>query len=94
MKKRTLLFVTILISIFSSGDLFAGGKVKVDKALEHAVRQYLYMKGELQGNNQFPKTYDRHMQRMKTSDSKWWCSGFYPGTLCYLYEASNRNNTM
>src|SRR5690606_115750 len=21
-----------------------------------------------------------------TSDSKWWCSGFFPGTLWYLYE--------
>ena len=86
MKKSTLLFVTILISCFSSGDLFAGGKVKVDKALEHAARQYLYMRAELQGSNQFPKTYDKHMQRLKTSNSEWWCSGFYPGTLFYLYE--------
>ena len=40
MKKSTLLFVTILISFFPFGDLFAKGKVKVDKALEHAARQY------------------------------------------------------
>ena len=26
------------------------------------------------------------MQRLKTSNSEWWCSGFYPGTLFYLYE--------
>ena len=86
MKKSTLLFVTILISFFPFGDLFAKGKVKVDKALEHAARQYLYMRSELQGSNQFPKTYDQHMQRLKTSNSEWWCSGFYPGTLFYLYE--------
>lgn len=86
MKKSTLLFVTILISFFPFGDLFAKGKVKVDKALEHAARQYLYMRSELQGSNQFPKTYDKHMQRLKTSNSEWWCSGFYPGTLFYLYE--------
>lgn len=86
MKKSTLLFVTILISFFPFGDLFAKGKVKVDKALEHAARQYLYMRNELQGSNQFPKTYDKHMQRLKTSNSEWWCSGFYPGTLFYLYE--------
>jgi unsaturated chondroitin disaccharide hydrolase len=24
-----------------------------------------------------------------TSDSKWWCSGFYPGVLWYLYEYTN-----
>ena len=69
MKKSTLLFVTILISFFPFGDLFAKGKVKVDKALEHAARQYLYMRSELQGSNQFPKTYDKHMQRLKTSNS-------------------------
>ena len=86
MKKSTLLFVTILISFFPFGDLFAKGKVKVDKALEHAARQYLYMRSELQGSNQFPKTYDKHMQRLKTSNSEWWCSGFYHGTLFYLYE--------
>ena len=86
MKKSTLLFVTILISFFPSGDLFAKGKVKVDKALEQAARQYLYMRSELQGSNQFPKTYDKNMQRLKTSNSEWWCSGFYPGTLFYLYE--------
>lgn len=51
MKKSTLLFVTILISFFPSGDLFAKGKVKVDKALEQAARQYLYMRSELQGSN-------------------------------------------
>ena len=47
MKKSTLLFVTILISFFPFGDLFAKGKVKVDKALEHAASQYLYMRSEL-----------------------------------------------
>lgn len=86
MKKITLLFVVVFVCVFSTGDLFAKGKVKVDKALEHAARQYLYMRDELKGTNQFPKTYDKHMQRLKTSNSEWWCSGFYPGTLFYLYE--------
>lgn len=86
MKKIILLFVVAFVCVFSTGDLFAKGKVKVDKALEHAARQYLYMRDELKGTNQFPKTYDKHMQRLKTSNSEWWCSGFYPGTLFYLYE--------
>ena len=94
MKKSTLLFVTILISFFPFGDLFAKGKVKVDKALEHAARQYLYMRSELQGSNQFPKTYDKHMQRLKTSNSEWWCSGFYPGTLFYLYEEDRKSTRL
>lgn len=86
MRKLIPLFIAALTCLFTSGDISAKGKVKVDRALEQAARQYLYMRDELKGSNQFPKTYDRHMQRLKTSNSKWWCSGFYPGTLFYLFE--------
>ncbi|MFB2117782.1 glucuronyl hydrolase [Parapedobacter sp. 2B3] len=34
----------------------------------------------------FPKTFERG--RHAFSDSRWWTSGFYPGTLWYLYEFS------
>ena len=91
MKKIILLFVAF-VCVFSTGDLFAKGKVKVDKALEHAARQYLYMRDELKGTNQFPKTYDKHMQRLKTSNSEWWCSGFYPGTLFYMKKQGMKNS--
>ncbi len=90
--KLVLLMVAVIASSFSSGGLFAKGKVKVDQALDHAVRQYLFMRDELNGVNKFPKTYDKHMQRLITSNSEWWCSGFYPGTLFYLYEESGNKD--
>src|SRR5687768_11399259 len=34
----------------------------------------------------FPKTFDPRTGKLETSNSSWWCSGFYPGTLLYLYE--------
>lgn len=34
-------------------------------------------------SNRFPKTYDAG--KPLTSAAEWWCSGFYPGTLLYLY---------
>lgn len=34
----------------------------------------------------FPKTYYSQKDSLETSNSGWWCSGFYPGTLLYLYE--------
>jgi unsaturated chondroitin disaccharide hydrolase len=34
----------------------------------------------------FPKTFDPKTGKAETSSSEWWCSGFYPGTLLYLYE--------
>jgi unsaturated chondroitin disaccharide hydrolase len=36
--------------------------------------------------DRFPKTYYAQTDSLETSDSKWWCSGFYPGTLLLLYE--------
>ena len=36
----------------------------------------------------FPKTYYPQTNKYGFSNSGWWCSGFYPGTLLYLYEQS------
>jgi hypothetical protein len=36
--------------------------------------------------DRFPKTYHAQKDSFETSNSGWWCSGFYPGTLLYLYQ--------
>jgi unsaturated chondroitin disaccharide hydrolase len=36
--------------------------------------------------DRFPKTYYAQNDSLETSNSAWWCSGFYPGTLLYLYK--------
>ena len=61
-------------------------RVNVDKVLRSAAHQYLYMADRLKGTDVFPKTYDVKEHKPENSSSKWWCSGFYPGTLFYLYE--------
>jgi unsaturated chondroitin disaccharide hydrolase len=33
-----------------------------------------------------PRSYVKEKDEIITSDSKWWCSGFFPGVLWYLYE--------
>jgi chondroitin AC lyase len=55
-------------------------------ALENAASQYVFLKDKLSGQKSFPKTYNKPLDRLQTSASDWWCSGFYPGTLFYLYE--------
>lgn len=52
-----------------------------------AVKQYKLMRGKL-GPTEFPKTYYADKEKFETSKSGWWCSGFYPGTLIYLYQQS------
>ena len=33
-----------------------------------------------------PRFFDPAKNKMESSDTKWWCSGFFPGTLLYIYE--------
>ena len=60
-------------------------KDKIDSTLELAADQYKYMMSQLP-EGRFPKTYYKDNDELETSDSGWWVSGFYPGTLLYLYE--------
>ena len=68
---------------------------KADKALLQVINndykdadaQYKLMAKELEPG-QYPKTYYPATGKFETSRSGWWCSGFYPGTLFYLYQAT------
>jgi unsaturated chondroitin disaccharide hydrolase len=58
---------------------------QIDQELAAAGKQYhVLSKGITPG--QFPKAYFPANDSLSTSNSEWWCSGFYPGTLVYLYE--------
>ncbi len=58
---------------------------KIDSLFALASKQYLIM-GENLDDKSFPKTYIPEEGKFETSGSGWWTSGFYPGTLLYLYE--------
>jgi unsaturated chondroitin disaccharide hydrolase len=59
----------------------------IDNALETAIQQYLLMAQVLADKEQqLPKTFENGV--FVTSGPEWWCSGFFPGTLWYLYEYS------
>jgi unsaturated chondroitin disaccharide hydrolase len=48
-----------------------------------AMAEYLNDK-----EDRLPRSYVADKDEIITSDSKWWCSGFFPGVLWYLYEYS------
>lgn len=62
------------------------------RQLNNATVQYRHMIKKLNesGKDQFPRTNNPYLQRLQTSNSSWWCSGFYPGTLFYLYEETGK----
>src|SRR6195952_2371955 len=66
---------------------------KTDKALLKTIQQnitdadaqYKVLMKNLPSDS-FPKTFYPEQNKYGFSNSSWWCSGFYPGTLLYLNE--------
>jgi unsaturated chondroitin disaccharide hydrolase len=56
-----------------------------EKNFSDAAAQYKILATNLPADK-FPKTYFPSTGKYEFSNSGWWCSGFYPGTLLYLYE--------
>src|SRR5690606_26680805 len=86
--------VTFLYSVFGIA-AFAQHKFQLSKAfiqtnLDQAAKQIEVLSAATP-KDKFPKTFEKGQQ--KFSNSSWWCSGFYPGTLWYLYEGTH-NETL
>lgn len=79
-----------LMTIIAASVLLAGCAEKdpvmevADKVFGLAEIQYTAMDKNL-GHEDFPKCTDGEGQLVR-SDVGWWCSGFYPGSLWYIYE--------
>lgn len=57
----------------------------VNGALKLSEQQSLLLAEKYAGqDNILPRSFENG--KNTTSDSRWWCSGFFPGTLWYLYE--------
>ena len=57
----------------------------IDRNFVRASDQYKLLAKNLPPDK-FPKTYFPTTGKYEFSNSGWWCSGFYSGTLLYLYE--------
>ena len=56
-----------------------------DSSFEAAAAQYKVLMARLP-QDKLPKTYYAETDSLETSNTGWWTSGFYPGSLLYLYE--------
>lgn len=88
--KRSFLLICIQCLLLLS---HAQTKHQPDKALLKTIEQNMLdaaAQYKVLGNNlpadKFPKTYFPTTNKYEFSNSGWWCSGFYPGTLLYLYQ--------
>jgi unsaturated chondroitin disaccharide hydrolase len=87
MKYQNIIWVIVMLCSLGC----AAQKKTSNASLQSAIKQNfndgaaqykVMMKVLPQGR--FPKTFER--DTLRTSGSDWWCSGFYPGSLLYLYE--------
>ncbi len=61
----------------------------IDESLDFSVKQYALMTDVMKDMpDRLPRTIDAE-GKLRTEDSRWWTSGFYPGCLWYLYESTN-----
>jgi len=90
-KLKAAFLILLMVGVTASQPLFSSNrKVReaVDNSLVVAVKQYRLMAEKLKSQAGIvPKSFDKNGVLI-TSDAKWWCSGFFPGTLWYLYEYS------
>lgn len=88
--KTTLLAVALLFACMPGPQAQTTAKQETMTSLirqnfERARTQYLYMKG-LAPADKMPQSFNEKTGAFDARDIQWWCSGFYPGTLWYIYE--------
>lgn len=89
MRNIHIVFFVITLSLSSCANKKQSLDVKIDATLNFASKQYEHIM-RLLPEERYPKTYHSDTKTFETSNSSWWCSGFYPGTLLYLNEFNNK----
>lgn len=91
LKKTTVLVAVMMIIVSAAAQTYPvktkKSKAFIDEQLQFAVEQYK-MLAKRTAPGVLPRSYDAATDSVITSGPAWWCSGFYPGTLLYLYEFS------
>jgi unsaturated chondroitin disaccharide hydrolase len=88
MKKLTV----VLFFVFSGLILVAqpskqAMKQLIDENLQFAVSQYKVMMKQTPADV-MPRSFNKEKNELITSNTRWWCSGFYPATLWLLYSGT------
>lgn len=86
------LFAPVFLALLVSGNAFCQHPAPqknmqqlIDANMKFAAQQYKILI-QTTPDTLMPRSFDTAKNALLTSDTKWWCSGFYPGTLLYLYE--------
>ena len=95
LKNKSFILCLFLLPFYSTLSLAVNSAVLkvVDESLSFSEKQYFLMADRMNDKTGLlPRTLDQS-GNLLTSDDVWWTSGFFPGTLWYLYEF-NRDEKM
>lgn len=93
--KRRFIYFSVIVILLSTSCVSVTRKHLVrllPQSVEVAVQQAYVMAESLSDDTMLlPKSIDAN-GKLLTSDSRWWCSGFFPGSLWYLYELTEKDS--
>jgi rhamnogalacturonyl hydrolase YesR len=89
MKHRSLAVLLSILLLFTSCAKEKSMDKIIDESLAFSLDQYKLMASVMKEQPELlPRTLDAE-GKLVTSKASWWTSGFFPGSLWYLYEYSN-----
>lgn len=93
MKKRLMYIILATLCIGCAKEQEKPLAEVVDEALAHAKSQTLLLAQKYEAKDGLlPRSFENGKEI--SSDSRWWCSGFFPGTLWYVYENSKSEDVL
>jgi hypothetical protein len=91
MKNKLVIIASAVSVILSSCNKEKSLNKIIDESLAFSAKQYTLMAGVMKDKpDLLPRTIDAS-GALVTSNSGWWTSGFFPGSLWYLYEYTKDN---
>lgn len=88
---KTRLFLLALVLAFAGCAKEESLRQMSDRVFERAVAQSVLMDSQL-GDDEFPRSFAA--DSLVKSNGRWWCSGFFPGSLWYIYEYTGNEEVL
>ena len=88
---KTRLFLLALVLAFAGCAKEESLRQMSDRVFERAVAQSVLMDSQL-GDDEFPRSFTA--DSLVKSNGRWWCSGFFPGSLWYIYEYTGNEEVL
>ena len=89
MKKIAALFLLFLVNVsltsLSAQTTNDQMRQLIDDQFAFAAKQYKVLENNVPADK-MPKTFYAATGKVESSDTKWWCSGFFPASLLYIFE--------